>query len=123
MIALSLHCHCEHGSMLTLALDSNGQCSVFVFGIYRHWSLSAILDRDRLQLILIKITITFTFLIQFQLLFPVQNPFCLNRKCTCAHLSAHGHIGLKIRCDHTHCWCNAFLRQCEAVALTNKELV
>lgn len=29
---------------------------------------------------------------------------CLNSECTCAHLSAHGCNGHKMRCGQKHCW-------------------
>ncbi len=46
-----------------------------------------------------------------QLSFSRPAPRCLNSKCICAHLCAHGRAGLKTRCVQVHCWSVAILRQ------------
>ncbi len=39
-----------------------------------------------------------------QLLFSSPAPRCLNRKCICTHLCAHGRAGLKTRYAHAYCY-------------------
>ncbi len=46
-----------------------------------------------------------------QLSFSRPAPRCLNSKCTCTHLCAHGRAGLKTRCVQTCCWHVAILKQ------------
>ncbi len=40
-----------------------------------------------------------------QLSFSHPVPYCLINKCTCTHLFAHGHAGLKTRSVLAHCYC------------------
>ncbi len=46
----------------------------------------------------------------FSLKFSRLVPCCLNSKCICAYLCAHGHAGLKERCVQVHCGRVAILR-------------
>ncbi len=56
--------------------------------------------------------------------FHAQPPRCVSNKCICTHLCAHGHVALKMRCDHVHCWRIAILRQQKVIIpLTNKKQV
>ncbi len=49
---------------------------------------------------------------------------CVSSKYTCAHLHAHGCVGLKMRCGQAHYWRIAILRQQKVLMLlTNKNLV
>ncbi len=49
--------------------------------------------------------------------FHPQHPWRLNNKCNCAHLCAHGSVGLKRRCGQTDCWRIAVLRHQNAITL------
>ncbi len=59
----------------------------------------------------------FNIYIEINTFFAAPVPCCINSKCICAHLCAHGRAGLKTRCVQAHCYFEATQIDCTVYQL------